>query len=313
MTLKGVDVASYQTPAQAGQSGIDFVIVKATEGLSYVNPKCNAEYAAAKKAGHLLGLYHYASGGDPVTEANYFIANIKNYVGEAVLALDWEQGSNAAWGNTGWALKFAQRVHSLTGVWPLVYVQASAVAQVASCAPYCGLWIAGYPINADSWTVPNFMYSTGAWKSATIWQFSSAGIDRNIFYGDRAAWGKYAKATISSGTANASKVTVTNVAKPRPAAKPTTVTTWFDTLGVKWTAESGTATLKSAVNLRWGATTSSSIISTLPAGSKIKYDAKCVSGGYIWIRQPRAGGYGYLAVGKANSAGVNVDPYATFS
>jgi GH25 family lysozyme M1 (1,4-beta-N-acetylmuramidase) len=309
MTLNGVDVASYQTPAQAGQSGIDFVIVKATEGLSYVNPKCNAEYASAKKAGHLLGLYHYASGGDPVAEANYFIANIKNYVGEAVLALDWEQGSNAAWGNTGWALKFAQRIHSLAGVWPLIYVQASAVAQVASCAAYCGLWIAGYPINADSWTVPSFMYSTGAWKSATIWQFSSAGIDRNVFYGDAAAWKKLAEpGTITTGTVSANKVTVKS--KPKPAAKPKT---WKDSRGVTWIAESGTATLKSAVNLRWGATTSSSIIATLPAGSKIKYDAKCVSGGYIWIRQPRTGGYGYLAVGKANSAGVNVDPYATFS
>ncbi|WP_461213879.1 GH25 family lysozyme [Lacticaseibacillus sp. GG6-2] len=309
MTLKGVDVASYQTPAQAGQADIDFVIVKATEGLSYVNPKCNAEYAAAKKAGHLLGLYHYASGGDPVAEANYLIANIKNYVGEAVLALDWEQGSNVAWGNTGWALKFVQRVHTLTGVWPLIYVQASAVAQVASCAPYCGLWIAGYPVNADSWTVPSFPYSTGAWKSATIWQFTSAGIDRNIFYGNKAAWGKYAKTTISSGTVNALKVTVTNVAKPKPVAK---AKTWKDARGVKWTAESGKATLKSAINLRWGATTESSKIATLPAGSVVTYDAKCVSGGYIWIRQPRSGSYGYLAVGRADSAGRNVDPYATF-
>ncbi|WP_056950767.1 GH25 family lysozyme [Lacticaseibacillus nasuensis] len=196
MTMKGIDVSSYQTAAQAGMSGIDFTIIKATQGRSYVNPLCNAQWDAAGKAGHLRGLYHYASGGDPAKEADYFIAQIKNYVGKGILALDWEAGQNAAWGSKSWALTFVKRIHSKTGVWPVIYVQASAIAQVASCAPYCGLWIAGYPTNAASWTVPSFIYSTGAWKSATIWQFSSGGsLDRNVAYVSAAGWNAIAKAS----------------------------------------------------------------------------------------------------------------------
>ncbi|MCC4400473.1 hypothetical protein LMC10_10360 [Limosilactobacillus reuteri] len=51
-----------------------------------------------------------------------------------------------------------------------------------------------------------------------------------------------------------------------------------------------------AVNLRYSARTKSNIIATLPAGSTIKYDAFSRHAGYVWIRQPRENGYGYMAV-----------------
>ena len=111
-----IDVASYQSVAQAGQYNAQGVIVKATQGTGYVNPRCNGQYAQAKKKGRSLGLYHYAGGGNPVSEANYFIKNIKNYVGEAMLVLDWERGQNSAYGNGKWAQRFVDQVHKLTGV-----------------------------------------------------------------------------------------------------------------------------------------------------------------------------------------------------
>ena len=48
--------------------------------------------------GKLLGIYHYAGGGDPVAEADYFYTQTKNYVGEAVPALDWEEYKNPKFG-----------------------------------------------------------------------------------------------------------------------------------------------------------------------------------------------------------------------
>lgn len=216
MSFYVVDVSKWQSVDQAVQSGAAATIVKATQGNWYVSEKCNAQYAAAKKAGKLLGLYHYAEGGDPVAEANYFIANIKNYVGEAILILDWEKADNAAWGNKGWSLAFAQRVHALTGAWPLIYCQDSSLSQVASCAQYCGLWLAGYPYYPGTehmypgWSAPaSIPWSISPWKSATMWQYSSTdgALDRSIFYGDAAAWKKIAKPSV--------KVT-TNV----PAQKP---------------------------------------------------------------------------------------------
>lgn len=175
MSFYVVDVSKWQTVAQAVQAGAAATIVKATQGTNYVSASCNAQYAAAKKAGKLLGLYHYAAGGDPVSEADYFIANIKNYVGESPLVLDWESGENSAWGSTSWARKFVDRVHALTGIWPLIYTGEEGAEQCASCAKDCGLWFAGYPYYPGTthmyagWSAPaSFPYSTGSWKSVTM-------------------------------------------------------------------------------------------------------------------------------------------------
>lgn len=40
-------------------------------------------------------------------------------------------------------------------------------------------------------------------------------------------------------------------------------------------------------------------LAVLPKGSVIKYDAFCYNEGYVWIRQPRSNGYGYLPTGDA--------------
>ena len=75
MTLKVIDISSHQTVEQAGMDGIDGVIVKATQGTTYINPKCNPQYQLAKLKGRLLGVYHYAGGGDPIAEADFFLKN----------------------------------------------------------------------------------------------------------------------------------------------------------------------------------------------------------------------------------------------
>ena len=77
---------------------------------------------------------------------------------------------------------------------------------------------------------------------------------------------------------------------------------WRDGLGDTWHSEQGTFTASTWINLRWGARTTSSRITTLAPGSQIKYDAWSNHGGYVWVRQPRAhGSYAYLAVRNANT------------
>lgn len=86
---------------------------------------------------------------------------------------------------------------------------------------------------------------------------------------------------------------VTKVGSSTPS-KPST--------SAKWVKESKTYTLKTAVKLRTGASTSSSVITILPAGSTVKTDQAIIQGGYRWVRQPRATGYGYLATGPATNS-----------
>lgn len=220
MSLKFIDIFSGSGTEIAGRSDVDGVIIKATQGTTYVNPFCNAQYALAKQKGKLLGLYHYAGGGDPVAEANYFIANIKNYVGEAVLALDWESYQNSAWGTIGWGEKFVNRVHDLTGVWPLLYTGVEGIKHNKTLATKCGLWFAGYPDNRDSWTVPTFSYNISPWSTYTLWQFSSSNgkLDRNLAAVDANGWRKVAN---PSGTATPSK----------PVVKPTSSSPAYNTAG----------------------------------------------------------------------------------
>lgn len=294
MTLYTVDVFSGSDDSIIKDNHAQGVIVKATQGTGYVNPKCNHQVDLAKSLGKKLGYYHYAGGGDPVAEADYFLTNIKNYIGTGMLVVDWESYQNSAWGDTTWVRRFVDRVHDKTGVWPVIYVQESAIWQVANCAKDCGLWVAKYAsMNWNSWTVPNMPVSSGAFVAITGWQYTGGDMDRSIWYIDESGWDKFAKAN----TANPSPQV-----QPQPQSKPVSAPkTWTDDLGVVWHEEKATFTLNTAINLRWGATTKSALIATLPAGSEVNYDAWAKSGGYIWIRQPRGNGqYGYLVCRDSN-------------
>lgn len=188
--IKGIDVShhngtSAQVRALQAYRDSDFVIVKATQGTSYgysdfFTSMC--DYIAAD--GKLMGAYHYASdSGTAVQQADYFHSRIESRLGTVLPVLDFEQNQNTShWGDYSFALDFCTRFHDLTGIWPAVYIQASAIARVASCADNCALWVAGYPSSGnDTWDAPAFPYSIAPWDAWAIWQYTSAnGMDRNI-------------------------------------------------------------------------------------------------------------------------------------
>lgn len=209
MSLYGIDISKWQSKGTATK-GKDFVIIKATEGNNYVDPMCNTHW---KEAGNKLkGLYHFArpdrnrGAAGARAEASFFVKNIKNYVGKAVLVLDYE----CAPYSDDWAYAFAEQVHKETGVWPMFYASASKVNSYnwAKTAANCGLWIAGYPKkynvqNPPTPTEKDMPYRIGKWKFWAIWQYtSSAGaLDRDIANLTKAQWEKYAKAGSSPAPA----------------------------------------------------------------------------------------------------------------
>lgn len=79
-----------------------------------------------------------------------------------------------------------------------------------------------------------------------------------------------------------------------------------------WIAEKWHFKLGQAINLRTEPNTSSKIIATLPVGSVLQYDSyKIDYNGYVWLRQPRSNGYGYLASGESRN-GKRVSTWGTF-
>ncbi|MEU5834453.1 glycoside hydrolase family 25 protein [Streptomyces diacarni] len=88
MTIRGIDVSSYQ-PERYSTAGLDFVVVKITEGTTYTNPKWVAQRQTGRDAGLVTGFYHFVRPGSMIAQADYFLSKI-NLVGGDFLVLDWE-------------------------------------------------------------------------------------------------------------------------------------------------------------------------------------------------------------------------------
>lgn len=198
--LKGIDISHHQRGITKFGSDVDFVIIKATEGVGYVDEQCDRLYQQAKKDGKLLGVYHFARpdlNNSAIAEADWFIKNIQGYLREAILVLDWESGYL---GNVAWAKAFLDRVQEKTGIKALLYASRSPInsfnwSSVAN-ADY-GLWVADYGANTGSeGNKPNVKW----WPFYILWQYTSRGrvagyggnVDLNNFYGDAEVWRKYA-------------------------------------------------------------------------------------------------------------------------
>lgn len=191
--LNGVDIASYQSGINPAKlTTTDFVIVKFTQGTTYLNPYADRQYSVAKAAGKLLAAYHYGTGRSATAEAQYFVNCLGNRVKECVLALDWEGNQNPVFGtgkDVAWCKEFLDEVYRLTGVIPLIYMSKSVCRKYnwSSVAANYPLWCAQYKTNSTTdyqsspWTDSN---SFGAWQTDTIRQYSShgriAGYDANI-------------------------------------------------------------------------------------------------------------------------------------
>ena len=226
MTLNGIDIASYQSGIDLTVVPCDFVIIKATQGTGYINPDCDRAYQQAKRAGKLRGTYHYVGGGNAVAEADYYINNIKGYLKDGLLAIDWEAEQNSAWGNEAYLEQLVRRVIERTGIKPLIYSMASRYAQVAAVAKRldCGLWIAEYAdMNPTGYQA--HPWREGAYACA-IRQYASTGrlngwggnLDLNIAYMTREQWAKYVNPGGKPAAAPAKPAPAP--AKPAPAPKP---------------------------------------------------------------------------------------------
>lgn len=225
--LQGVDVSSWQPSEVTERVAGDFAIVKLTQGTSYTNPRAGEQLQAAVRSGKEIGLYHYASGGNCTSEADYFTRQARPWLRKAVLALDWESNQNSDWGSSSWATCFVKRVKDQTGVIPMIYVQASSVWQVSGARQEgAGLWVAQYASNRAT-GYQEQPWRLGAYGEA-MRQYSSKGLlagytgflDLNLFRGSREQWRKYANPQGAPVAAPAPTVRPVPAPAPRPQPQP---------------------------------------------------------------------------------------------
>lgn len=207
MPLYGIDVSAYQASIDFAATPMDFAIIKATGGPSYVNPYMGGQDDAAAASGVTRrGFYHFSGDGWTGTtakqEADHFINTVRSRQAGHALVLDWESPGPIS--NPGWALEWLQRVEAAFGRKPWIYANGQALGypgiKAVADAGY-PLWHAYYsdrPVNGYN---PDMARPTAPyWGQAKIWQFTQYGrlpgyganLDLNVFYGTGAEWDTYA-------------------------------------------------------------------------------------------------------------------------
>jgi hypothetical protein len=146
------------------------IIHRATIG-DRVDKKYAERKIEAKKRGYKWGAYHYGKPGDPVKQADFFLATVKPEPDD-LLALDLESTDFEKHMSFDEARVFINRIKEKTGRYPLVYANNLVVKaindekQADNVFLRTPLWYARFkPVVTD--------FPKGIWTSYTLWQFSS--------------------------------------------------------------------------------------------------------------------------------------------
>lgn len=197
-SLEGVDVSHHNGDIDwqhVKNAGIAFAFIKATDGMSFVDPKALTNLAGCRALGIAPAMYHfYRHDADPAEQAANFLRNIgPRQPGDLPPAIDVEEASDGAGPLTYPASEVVQRigvfmqaVQAALGVAPVVYTYPAAWHDVTNnsnaFAATHRLWIASYGGNAPK--IP------GGWSDYTFWQYTDHGsvagigaVDRDRFNG----------------------------------------------------------------------------------------------------------------------------------
>lgn len=206
--MNGFDISRYQKGINIAAVPCDFVIVKASQGTSYVSPEFKKQIRQADSLGKCLGIYHYSGGGGSIPEAKHFLDVVGDYVGRAILFLDWEGEQNPNFRNPEYAKAWLAYVKQNTGIVPFIYMSKSVCRQYSWDSSY-PLWCAQYKnqnptgYQDNPWTDSK---GFGAWKTCLILQYSSKGqlpgyygnLDLDKAYITADEWLMYAKGDIDT-------------------------------------------------------------------------------------------------------------------
>jgi hypothetical protein len=194
--MVGIDLASHQGANYAYPGWAQFAIVKASGGHDYKNEFRGSQAANARARGLKVGWYHYlfepsSGGGDMAREFANFRDAVLPYIQvtdtcwldvEEFLSSVGLEGADLGGLIDAWCAMVQQAFGCQVGIYCATwYLVAAGLAQDARLAkrPF---WIASWQA-----TPPSGAF-LAPWQAITIWQFNADGIDKDLFYGDAAAW-----------------------------------------------------------------------------------------------------------------------------
>lgn len=274
--------------------GVKAVTVKVSEGGTYKDPYAASNIANVQAAGMYINGYHfarYATKAQAIAEADFAgrTAKAAGLPVGAVLATDVESqeaNNQSKATNDRNNAAFMKEIQKF-GYRADIYTSGSWANNKMTIKKKTG-WIAGYPFvpAGKNWYSSNHAWQ---WSSTAKFRISYGGFDVSQLNSDYYTAGQKSKVKPT----NKGAVKANNRKANKHAYQPYA--------SAKWIKEKKTYTLKTAVKLRTGVSTSSNAIAILPAGTTVKTDQAIIKGGYRWVRQPRFNGYGYLATGPASN------------
>jgi lysozyme len=189
----GIDVSHFQSQIdwrKVQRVGVSFAFVKASEGLSVLDPMFHPNWEAAREQGIFRGAYHFFRPQlDPQQQADFFLRQLDDDPGELPPALDLEVIGNV---DPDEVIRRANRWLKIVGkelkCKPVIYTGSAFFRTTLNNSTAFAshpLWIAHYTIGPKP-MVPK------AWPQWTFWQFSQQGkvvgingnVDLNAFNGN---------------------------------------------------------------------------------------------------------------------------------
>ena len=165
MILEGIDISKWQTTTPS-LSGREFAFVRATFGTA--PDSAYAQHAAnVRAAGKVLGAYAFGVGGDPIAQANAFLATAKD---AHLLALDLERNT------TGTSMTDAEA--------------SLFIATIHKAGRKIGLYhsLSGFPqALGQDWNWVAAWGSTAPSIPWAFWQYRGSPLDLDRFNGDLSA------------------------------------------------------------------------------------------------------------------------------
>jgi lysozyme len=157
------------------------IIHRATIG-DRVDRKYADRKIEAKRRGYKWGAYHYGKPGEPIKQADFFLATV-NPDKDDLIALDLESTDATKHMSFDEARAFINRIKEKTGRYPLVYANNLVTKAITDqfgddeVFAHTHLWYARFKRSVTD-------FPAGTWKTYTLWQFSS---EMNCLPTDRTA------------------------------------------------------------------------------------------------------------------------------
>lgn len=205
--MNGIDISGHQKGIDLAIVPCDFVIIKATQGISFVSADFQRQVTQALSLGKYTGVYHYANGAGVEGEVTHFVSTIAPYLDKVILCLDWEGDQNSKFADYRYCEAMLDAIKAKTGRIPFLYMSKSVCRQYKwEKAKNYPLWAAQYKKQAPTtytdkpWTDSK---GFGTWSNPLIYQYSSVGrlngyknnLDLDICYLTPDEWISYTKGT----------------------------------------------------------------------------------------------------------------------